>query len=225
MDKKKQKLIKLPKIKLIRRQEMWTLTTYGWGIAIAFMIVLFSFAITHIQPFLAVNSPIKADILVVEGWLTDYGIKQAITEFEKGSYKQLITTGIPLQRGYYLAEYKDFANLAAATLVELGFDQEKITPVPTPGVEKDRTEASVIALKEKFANTEPKIKTLNLISDGVHARRSWMIYKKVLSPDIKVGIIAAETRNYNQKKWWSSSEGVRVVLSELIAYIYALFAN
>ncbi|MBW4601167.1 MAG: YdcF family protein [Calothrix sp. FI2-JRJ7] len=209
-------------IKLVKRQEMLTLTLQGWIVASTLILALITIGITQVQPFLAVTSPIKADILVVEGWLADEALKQALNEFEMGSYTHIITTGIPLQRGYYLSEYKDFANLAAATLKAMGADDEKIIPIPTPDVRKDRTYASVIALKEKLATSQLKLESMNLFSDDVHARRSWMLYKKVL-PNTKIGVIAAATRSYDAKRWWSSSEGIRTVIPEAIAYIYALF--
>ncbi len=216
-------------IKLVQRRQMWTLTLEGWVIVIVLIISLFVFAVTHIQPFLAVTSPVKADILVVEGWIDDNGLKQALAEFERGSYRQIITTGIPLQRGYYLSQYKDFANLAAATLEAMGADKSKIIPIPTPGVLKDRTQASVLELKKWLVNSQQnsrqKIESINLFSDNVHSRRSWMIYKKILEPKIKVGVIAAKKDNYNPKRWWGSSEGVRMVLPEAIGYIYALFKS
>jgi uncharacterized SAM-binding protein YcdF (DUF218 family) len=211
-------------IQLIKRQEMWTLTMQGWIATSTFVLVLILIMITNVHPFLAVTSPIKADILVVEGWLADEALKQALNEFQIGSYTHIITTGIPLQRGYYLSEYKDFANLAAATLKAMGADDEKIIPIPTPDVRKDRTYASAIALKEKIVASQVKLESLNLFSDDIHARRSWMLYKKVL-PNTKVGVIAAETRSYDPKRWWSSSEGLRTVIPEAIAYIYALFKS
>jgi hypothetical protein len=215
-------------LKLLQRRQMWTLTLEGWVIALALTISLFLFAVTHIQSFLAVTSPVKADILVVEGWMDDNGLKQALAEFKRGSYRQIITTGIPLQRGYYLSEYKNFANLAAATLEAMGADKNQITPIPTPGVLKDRTYASVLELRKWLMNSQQsgqKIESINLFSDNVHSRRSWMIYKKLLEPKIKVGVISAENFGYNPQRWWSSSEGVRTVLPEAIGYIYALLKS
>ena len=214
-------------IKLLQRRQMWTLTFEGWVIALALTIILFLFAVTQIQSFLAVTSPILADTLVVEGWIDDNGLKQALAEFERGSYRQIITTGIPLQKGYYLSDYKDFANLEAASLEAMGGDKNKIIPIPTPGVLKDRTHASVLELNKWLVNSQQnshqKIESINLFSDNVHSRRSWMIYKKILEPKIKVGVIAAENFSYNPKRWWGSSEGIRTVLPEAIGYIYALF--
>ncbi|MGI8499739.1 MAG: ElyC/SanA/YdcF family protein [Hassallia sp.] len=213
------------RIRLLKRQEMWTLTAQGWVIAIALMISVIFFNISHLYPFLAVTSPIKADILVVEGWVTDYAIEQAFSEFKSGSYRQIFTTGGPVEKGFYLVEYNNFAAIAGATLKKLGMQPEKVTVVPARDVIKDRTHASAIALRQWLANSKFPIKSMNLLTSDAHARRSWLIYQQVLAPKIKVGIIAAKPLNYNPNKWWTSSEGVRTVTSEIIAYFYALFVN
>ena len=213
------------KISLIRRREVWAITWEGWVIAIASLIITMTFIITNIHPFLAVNAPIKADILVVEGWLPDYAVESAIAEFKKGGYRQLVTTGLPVSKGYYLAEYKNYAELTAATCIALGFDKDKVVAVPAPNVVKHRTAASAIALRDWLATSGLKVDSINLYSFGTHARRSWMVFKQVLNPEIKVGIIAAESQDYNPQEWWKSSEGFRTVTGEIIAYIYASFVD
>ncbi|MEZ2228111.1 MAG: YdcF family protein [Microcoleus sp.] len=213
------------KIRLLRRREKWAITREGWVIAILGLIISMMLIVKNIHPFLAVNSPVKADILVVEGWLPDYAIESAIAEFKQGKYRQLITTGIPLSKGYYLAEYKNYAELTAATCIALGFDRDKIIAVPAANVLKYRTAASAIALKEWLATSALKVDAINLYSFGTHARRSWLIFKEVLHPEIQVGIIAAEPQDYNPQEWWKSSEGFRIVTGEIIAYIYAIFVD
>jgi DUF218 domain len=213
------------KISLIRRREMWAITREGWVIAMMGLIIFTIFMLKNIHPFLAVNSPIKADILVVEGWLPDYAIESAIAEFNKGGYSQLITTGSPLSKGYYLAEYKNYAELTAATCIALGFDRDKVVAVPAASVVKHRTAASAIALRDWLSSSALKVNSINLYSLGTHARRSRKIFKEVLNPEIKVGIIAAETQDYNSQEWWTSSEGFRIVTGEIIAYIYARFVD
>jgi len=37
----------------------------------------------------------------------------------------------------------------------------------------------------------------------------------------EIGVIAVPDRDYDAKRWWSSSEGVRDVIDELVAYVYA----
>jgi len=212
-------------IRLIECKKRWGLTIQGWGFLWLCIAALISFTLTNIHPFLAVNAPIKADVLVVEGWLPDYAFKEAISELNRGTYKKLITTGLPLDKGFYLAEYKNFAELTAATFLALGVEQQQLVAVPANSVRKDRTFATAIAVKRWLKSSELNITSINLYSLSVHARRSWLLFQKVLAPEIKVGIIAAAERDYNPQKWWTYSQGVRSVISETIAYIYAFAFN
>ncbi|NJL42483.1 MAG: DUF218 domain-containing protein [Pseudanabaena sp. SU_2_4] len=179
-----------------------------------------SLAILNIHPFLAKSSPINADILVVEGWLPDYAIQSAVTEFKQGSYHKLITIGGSLPRGFYLSEYKTFAELAAATLIALGVDREQLIVVSDPSQSQSRTYNSAVILNQWLSTSELQIKSLNIYTLGTHARRSWLLFKEVLEPQISVGIVANEPLNYDSKNWWHSSEGIRTVISELLAYLY-----
>jgi hypothetical protein len=221
----KQENKKIPKIRLIKRQEIWMLTIQGWVILFALLAYLLTFLFSNLYPFLAVTSPIKSDVLVIEGWIKDDELKQAAVQIEKNPYYQVFTTGIPVPTGFYLAEYNNFAKIAAVSLEKMGVPKEKIIVVPTPGVIKDRTQAAAVALSQYLSQNNFQIKTVNLFTADAHARRSWFLFKKILTPQIKVGVIASQPGNYNPQKWWSSSEGVRTVISELIAYIYALFVS
>ncbi len=200
------------------------LIAYGL-ITIILIISLIVFIVTQIHPFLAMTSPIVADVLVVEGWIPDYAIEQALAEFKSGGYKQLITIGGPLPIGSYLTEYKNFAQLAAATLKALGMPEQKLTVVPVTKVATNRTYASAIALRQWLVYANLPLESINLFTNSVHARRSWLIFKRVLNPEILVGIISADTQYYDPFRWWKYSEGVRTVLGETIAYIYVSFLN
>ena len=180
---------------------------------------------SQIHPFLAVSAPIKADALVVEGWMRDDAVKEAIAEFNRGGYKILIATGAPIAKGYYLSQYKNFAELTAATLVTLGFDKDKLVAVPAPKVKKNRTVATAVALREWLLTSEISIDSINLYSFDVHTRRSWLIFKKVLEPEIRVGAIAYPSSEYDFQTWWMMSQGVRSVMSETIAYLYVKFID
>lgn len=225
MPNKIHRKLKLSKLRLIQRREIWTLTIQGWLVTFISIAALFIFTVTQIHSFLAVNSPIQAEVLVVEGWMPDYTLKQALAEFKSGSYRQIITTGIPLEQGFYLAEYKNYASLAAATFRVLGLEPDRVISVAAPDVTKDRTYASAIALQQWLSKSNIELKSINLYTHDVHARRSWLLFKQALAPDTKVGVIAAQPLNYDPKRWWRYSSGVRKVIDEFIAYIYARFVS
>jgi uncharacterized SAM-binding protein YcdF (DUF218 family) len=213
---------KFPIMRLFKRKSLWMPTTLGWGIIIAVFAVMTSLIFMHIHEFLAMNSPLQqADVLVVEGWIPDYAIKQAATEYQEKPYSQIITTGVPLEKGSYLLEYKNHAELAAFTLKKIGLEPEKIVAVSSQEVKKDRTYASAIALRQWLEKSNSPIATINLFTHDTHARRSWLIFQKALAPKIKVGIISSTPQNYDPNKWWIYSAGVRSIINEIVAYVYA----
>jgi hypothetical protein len=65
--------------------------------------------------------------------------------------------------------------------------------------------------------------SINVLTAGAHARRTRLLYQKALGRNVTVGIIAASNPDYNPKQWWRYSDGVREVIGESIAYIYAKF--
>ncbi len=206
---------------LIQRKEVWLPTIQGWLFILVLVLAFMLFTVNHIHRFLAPNFPIKADVLVVEGWMEDYAIKSAMQEFKQGGYQKLITTGSPLEQGYYLSQYKTTAELSAATLIALGFDPDQLVAVSAPNVVRNRTAASAVALREWLRQSNLKIKSINLYSSDVHARRSWLMFKQALAPDIQVGVISVDSDSYNPKQWWIYSAGVRSIIAETIAYLYA----
>ena len=186
--------------------------------AIAALVV---FSIRGAYSFLTVNEPVDSSALVVEGWLPDYALQEAITEFGRGHYRRIFVTGGPLDNGAPLSEYRTFAELGEATLLRLGLNTNAVQAVPAPKVRLDRTYASAMALKSWLGSHEVADTNFNVISLGPHSRRSRLLFEKALGKGYKVGIIAIENQEYDAKQWWASSAGVRSMLDEIIAYVYA----
>lgn len=190
-------------------------------IVLILLLILGLIYLLNIHPFLAYKKPIEADLLIVEGWLTDEALKGALKEFKQGNYQLLITTGQSLKKGFYLSQYKTFAQLAEASLLALGMERAKLIAVPCDKMQKNRTFTSAQTLQQWLLDSNLNIKAINLYSEDVHTRRSWILYKKVFDPPIKVGAIAFNSVEYDPQKWWTYSEGVRSVIPETISYIYA----
>jgi hypothetical protein len=172
---------------------------------------------------LATNKPVNADMLVVEGWLPDYALKDAVNEYNTNNYKFIITTGVPLLKGYYLSEYKDFANLSRETLIKLGVDETKIIAIPTKNVKKDRTYASAIAVRSWLNENKPSTKSINVYTLGSHSRRTLILYNEAFDNEVIIGVYAHNNKDFKDKEWWTTSQGVRTVIGNFIAYIYAKF--
>ncbi len=199
------------------------LTPIGWAVLlIGFSSVLVTI-ILFIHPFLAPTKPVGGDILVVEGWLPDYALEKAKERFQQGDYQLLVTTGGEIGKGYHLSEYKTWAELAASILKNLNFPEDKIIAVPAQkNFKKDRTYYSILAVQRRLYEEGFNEASIDIVSLGAHARRSWFLCEKVFS-SVKVGIVAISPNEYDASRWWLTSEGVRNVISESIAYLYARF--
>ncbi len=211
----------MPCLGLMARKPRWSLTLWGWMLLVfgvgAFGVVF----VRSIHRFLSPYQPVVCDVLVVEGWLHDYALQEAMQAFATYHCQLLVTTGTPILQGSHLLPYRSYAELAASTFERLGFDPNRLRAVPSPLVKRDRTYASALALKQWLPQAGFEVRTINLFSLGVHARRSWLLFKKALGDDVEVGIIPAQVVRYEPKAWWTSSNGVRAVLDEMIAYVYA----
>ena len=208
---------------LISKRERYGLTLRGAIILACFGIVLLVFVACNLFPFLALSEPVVGDIMVVEGWLPDYALASVLDDFKKYRYKLLVTTGVPLQAGSHLSKHGNYAEIAAATIRAMGFDEESLVAVPASAVKRDRTYESARQLKEWLQINGHKVKALNVYTLGPHARRTRLLYRNVFAPDVEVGVIAVSSRDYEPDRWWNYSSGLRHVLSEAIGYIYARF--
>jgi hypothetical protein len=207
---------------LLQRRECLLPTWRGLFLFLILFVVFCVIAALNVQPFLALTEPVPAEVLVVEGWVSDHVLEQTIAEFERGHYSRLYVTGGPIEKGGMLSEYKTFAELGAAILVKMGVNSSVVEAVPAPSVRRDRTYVSALALKDRLQQQMTGVTGINLVSVGVHARRSHLLFQKVFKNDLRVGIIAIEDRNYVNERWWKYSDGVRAVIDEFFAYIYAL---
>jgi hypothetical protein len=210
-------------LRLIERKECWALTIRGWIALFVGAVIIIALTMTSVYPFLAVDHAVRADILVVEGWLPDYALEKAREEFRKRNYRIIITTGGPIEVGFYISKHKSYAALTAATLKRLGFNEESIAVVPTPRVTKDRTYASALALKNWLLESGLSSKAFNIYSFGPHARRSRLLFKKAFGNRIEIGVLKTDSHEYDPQYWWKTSSGVRSVVYEFIAYCYARF--
>jgi hypothetical protein len=177
--------------------------------------------LTRLQPFLSVSSPVGGEVLVVEGWIPDYAMREALDAFRSRPYKLLLTTGGPLPQGMAYSSYGTHAQLAAASFKAFGLSGDSVVAVPSPEVGRDRTYQEGISLREWMRSTGRSFASVDLVSFSAHARRSRLLYRMALGKGVVVGVYAPRDVGYDPSAWWKTSNGVRRVTDEAIAYLYA----
>ena len=205
-------------------KERWGLS---WRGRLILVLVGFSTAVflwLGIQPFLAETHRVNCDALVVEGWIHEYAIREAVEEFRRGSYQRVFTTGGPVVGiGHYVNEYQTSASVGADLLKNAGLPPEFVQMVPSRVMDRDRTYGSAVALREWFREHKVDIHRFNVLTEDTHARRTRLLFERAFGNNAKIGIIAVPNPDYDARRWWQYSEGVRDVVSESIAYLYAKF--
>jgi uncharacterized SAM-binding protein YcdF (DUF218 family) len=181
-----------------------------------------SIPLLTVYPFLSKDEPTGKGILIVEGWLPDYCIKEAVAVFNAGDYRMIVSTGGPLEHGSYLKEYKTYAELAAATIKSMGVAESLVVSVPGHVVAKDRTYQSAIAFRDWFRQKVQNVNNIDIVSEGAHTFRTTIVFRKVMGKKIEVGKISVETQAFESEVWWMSSEGMKTVVMELISVIYTM---
>lgn len=209
---------------LLNRKERWGLSWKGKVAAAAITLALGLVVVRIVNPFLAVTQRVDSPTLVVEGWVHPFAFRGAVKEFQDRHYQQIYTTGGPVAgSGGYINDFNTSASVGAEALVKAGLPAGVVQMVPSHVSGRDRTYSSALALREYFQMNGMAVKSFNVLTEDVHARRTRLLFQEAFGKEAQVGIIAVPDPDYDPHHWWRYSEGVREILGESIAYIYAKF--
>ena len=209
---------------IIVRRERWGLSWRGWLIVFLGVLLTFYVFLFRAYGFLAITHRVDANILVVEGWIHEYAIRAAVTEFQSNDYQRVFTTGGPIVgSGGYINDFYTSASVGADLLIKNGLAKGSVQMVSSRIMDRDRTYASALALRDWFHDHNMPVRRVNVLTEDTHARRTRVLFEEALGKNVTVGIIAVPNPDYDAHRWWRYSDGVREVIGESIAYIYARF--
>jgi hypothetical protein len=168
---------------------------------------------------------LPAEVLVVEGWIGRDGVRAAATEFERYGYQYIVAAGGPsTAEGWQLGDLS-YAELAERELIRLGIPRDKVILAPARDSEIQRTYESALAVSQTLRFRGIKPNGINVFTFGPHARRSWLVFGKVLGPKTKVGVIGWDPPDFQTMQWWESSDRAKELLTETAGYIYEALLN
>ncbi len=181
--------------------------------------------VAGLYPFLSPNHPAEGStVLVFEGWVADAPLEEALAWAGAHGVKTIYITGGPITTGSWLAPWGSYAEMSAARLEALGVaDRYDVRAFPAPETRKDRTFVSAVALRDALGTNAPAAMTL--ASEGPHVRRSALLFRRAFGDRTRIGTLPLTPTDFDAHDWWHSSAGVRTVLSEAIAFPYALLSR
>lgn len=106
-----------------------------------------------------------------------------------------------------------FADLTAETLRRTGVPAERIITLPTLDTGESRTWANARMFASRAA--QDGITAVDVISFGIHARRSRVTYRTACGSGVQVGILSVADPETERGKWWRSARGWVKVIKEL----------
>ena len=208
---------------LVRRREIWLPTIWGWLLLLAFICTASVLAGRNLYALLAPSDPAPgAQMLVVEGWMPEDELDQAVAVFRHGKYQRIVTTGGPIKHWVALQGPLTYAERAAGYLRTHGLEGTEVTAVSAPESAQDRTYLSAVMVRDWAAKQNLALKALDVFSSGAHARRSRMLYRMAFGPTVDVGVLSATQQDYDERHWWRSSAAAESVLKETIGLLWTM---
>jgi hypothetical protein len=115
--------------------------------------------------------------------------------------------------------YNSNAELARNRLISMGINSSQIIAIPGETVIVNRTLTSALAFRDWLKQTNKDIRGINIISMGAHARRTWMIYNRILQEKYPIGIISLPDYTYTQSRIYRIIKNIRETLGIIYYWI------
>jgi hypothetical protein len=192
---------------------------YFWYYALsaASLVVVAAYLfLRNIHPFLAVNEPVSADVMIVEGWVPEYVVDAAVVEYASGSYKKIYVSGLesagPAADGTQVVRH----------MLRSGVEPSTITLAAAPPTRWNRTSSMARAVSQAVRRSGQPLSAVNVVTLGPHGRQSRLAYQRILGRNTAVGVITVPKDDYDSRRWWASEAGIRKTLKDFLGWLREL---
>jgi len=107
-----------------------------------------------------------------------------------------------------------YADVAAVALTDAGYPTDRIEPLPTVMLGESRTWANAQRFAQEAALKG--IDKVDVISFGIHARRSRVAFRTACGSGVQVGIRCIDDPELQRGRWWRSALGWVKVIREMV---------
>jgi len=204
---------------LFRRRQVWLPTAWGLLVLGAAAAAIAIWLAQSANAFLALDEPAVmpdgrgARVLVIEGWLDEDDLEQAVQIFRRGHYERVITSGGPIES---FSPFASFAERAADYLRHHGLGDVPLDAVPSPRTAQDRTFASAVWVRDWASKNGVSMDAFDVLTHDVHARRTRLLYRMAFGPAVQVGVLST-TSTEDTKRWWTNSQAFKSLLGEAVS--------
>jgi len=112
--------------------------------------------------------------------------------------------------------YESHPQIIRNKLISFGLDSVKVVALTTKMTTINRTLVSAIAVRDWLKSSGQSVKGINVVSRGIHSRRTLLTYKKVLNKTDNIGIISLPERF----KGVSGENSAFRIFVEMLDYLY-----
>ena len=203
---------------LFRRRSLLLPTLLGWLLIVLMLSLVVLGLLRNMALFLTVNEPVRADYLVIEGWMDKVELEQAHAYFDANKFNKAILVGGPISNDFHGTD-SNYAQRAADYLHQQGLSREKAAIVKSPYSAQARTFLNAVKVREWFKQQGITVTRLDVFSSGVHTRRSRDLYRQAFGEDVAIGIIAARPIDFDPEHWWRTSGSGKGVAVEFAAWL------
>lgn len=116
----------------------------------------------------------------------------------------------------FINNYNSESELSRIHLMKSGIDPTLIIAITGKSSRINRTLKSTLAFRDWLENSNVNVSSINIISDGIHSRRTMITYRSILKSNIEIGIISLS----EQTKEGFPKHKFREILSETFKLIY-----
>ncbi|HVU33787.1 MAG TPA: ElyC/SanA/YdcF family protein [Opitutaceae bacterium] len=173
------------------------------------------------ERFLSVTARVPSKILIVEAWMHEDGAHAAAAEFSRpgADYDHVVATGGLTGEHWFRQRWSE-VDIVRRELSRLGIESPVFIPAPAPDVESQRTYLNAVSARDALARRGIHPTTIDVLTRGVHARRSRLVFQKVFGPQTKVGVIAWIPPGFDRGHWWDESERAIDFIKESAGYFF-----
>ena len=184
-----------------------------WGVLGVLGLIAAAFTVRYLHPFLAVDTPVRANVLVVEGWLPDYALERAVAELRSGGYELVVISGMARSDGTVSGAVR-----ARAFLQTAGLPPPPVEVVMVEETRWNRTSTMARAVRDRLVELGVVTTGVNILSLGPHARQSLLAYSRMLGPAVPTGVIQVPKSEYEPSRWWASLSGIAKTLTHFVGW-------